>query len=289
MIGHLIEEGTDVSPLAVYSSHSYGQGKTLLQIASRHHNLDAAQLFLERPEGPVMARQRDSQGQQALPWAAIGLFPGHRQWLEPMSDVEVTHRAIETIKALLPYNGVNERGTRGMTALALAARFCKPPMSAYDSSCFDPAVQFFLDHGADPCDAGDDYGDTPLHAALCSVDRITTVRLLLSRGARADVHNRKGDTSVHVTAKMYKYLQLRRKARNVENLEDREERQRVAMQLLLDSLGSADIMDQQIEELTTAEIPQNLEEDKKWLRRIQSRVYHIRLSSPSDLLGSGAE
>ncbi|KAK8054876.1 hypothetical protein PG993_000103 [Apiospora rasikravindrae] len=265
IIKRLIGEGADVNarPVDDYDQHS--PGTTMLHIASRHHNVAAVRFLLGRPEGPAMAQMRDQDG------------------LQFRSDAEVTHHALETVKALLPYNDVNERGTRNLTALGLAARYRELQDSEYDAACYDPVVRLLLDHGADPCDAGGRDGDTPLHLALGCADRIETVRLLLSHGARADAANDTGDTPVHIAAGMHRYVRFKRREvpPDAEALRRREARQqnvikiqREAMTMLLEALGggSSDILDQpnqagntprQIEESTTADISRFLEEDLK--------------------------
>ncbi|KAK7923655.1 ankyrin repeat-containing domain protein [Apiospora marii] len=253
LLRRLIEEGADVNArIAMYDSTG-DRDTTLLHIASRYHNVAAVRFLLdERPEGPAMARVRDSRGFLPLPLAAMGSYPGFYEREGRLDDADVAHHAVETIKALLPYNDVDERATDGMTALSLAARYCQQPGARFSPSCYDPVVQLLLDHGANPCDAGADYGDTPLHSAVRSGDRIGAVRLLLLHGARPDVQNHDGDTPFHVAARSCRIRPSSTRPSRQDEWEGfrrrEHEKQQEVMRLLLNALGGDghknDILDQ---------------------------------------------
>ena len=56
---------------------------------------------------------------------------------------------------------------------------------------------FLLEHGADPNVAPGDTGETPLHAALCTTDRVAhdrVLRVLLNAGAVIDAKDANGET-----------------------------------------------------------------------------------------------
>ncbi|KAK7990126.1 hypothetical protein PG989_010441 [Apiospora arundinis] len=234
------EEGVDVqAPVLAYWKLRRGV-VTPLHKASRHHNVEAVQYLLSRPEGPAMARVPDSAG-GGLPlhWAAQGLGERHRYQTRRLDAAELTYRAIETMRALLPHTAdlIDARGPGGKTALALAAGFRENLFAGFDATCYDPVVRFLLEKGADARDAVDDEGNTPLHAALDATlgargNKVATVSLLLSYGARADAVNHKGDTPVHMAAGMHAYLG------DCEDLQRMvDQNQQKIMQLLLRSLG----------------------------------------------------
>ncbi|KAK6840896.1 hypothetical protein PG987_001756 [Apiospora arundinis] len=171
---------------------------------------------------------------------------------------------------------------RGKTALALAAGFRENLFAGFDATCYDPVVRFLLEKGADARDAVDDEGNTPLHAALDATlgargNKVATVSLLLSYGARADAVNHMGDTPVHIAAGMHAYLG------DCEDLQRTvDQNQQKIMQLLLRSLGGkgTEILDQpnkdgktpwQIERFTTSETPRLLKEGRAFAQWLKNR------------------
>ncbi|KAK6863573.1 hypothetical protein PG995_000101 [Apiospora arundinis] len=186
------------------------------------------------------ASTRLGRGGLPLHWAAQGLGERHRYQTRRLDAAELTYRAIETMRALLPHTAdlIDARGPGGKTALALAAGFRENLFAGFDATCYDPVVRFLLEKGADARDAVDDEGNTPLHAALDATrgargNKVATVSLLLSYGARADAANHKGDTPVHIAAGMHAYLG------DCEDLQRTvDQNQQKIMQLLLRSLGA---------------------------------------------------
>ncbi|KAK8097418.1 hypothetical protein PG984_016557 [Apiospora sp. TS-2023a] len=295
LLRRLIEEGADADTPVSSDWLEEEQDITLLHTASRHHTVAAVTFLLERqPEGPAMAQRRDGQqGMLPLHCAAAGLSSSHRLATGRYDDAAVTRHAVETIKALLPYNGIHERRARdGKSALHLAIEYFEKPFSGYDASCYDPVVRLLLDHGANACDLADG-GNTPLHCALRWGSSVGVVRLLLGGGARADARNHEGDTPVHLAAGMNRFIPGRRDE-TPEDITARQQclgtRQQEIMRLLLESLGrgGTEIMDQpnkedksprQIEELRASENQRRREMECFRRERIQDE---IRLASMTD-------
>ncbi|KAK8037169.1 hypothetical protein PG991_001483 [Apiospora marii] len=303
LIRRLVQEGADVNARISYWCGGETRGTTLFHIASRSHNVAAVHYLLERPDGPALARSRDSAGRLPLPFAAIGWFPNHRLKLGLARDAEITPQTIATIQALLPYNGVDERGTRGLTALALASRYSeKGTVTAVvaaghdDTAYYDPVVQFLLDHGADPDGASDGDGDTPLHAAV-SAGRTGAMRILLRHGAKADMANQKSDTPVHTAAGMYRHKGEGAVGLWTEDVLERRkeeyrrgrEKRRVLMQLLLESLGDGtDILDRPNRQgKTPRQIEQAVESEAERLEARDEGILTERLAKQKEACSGG--
>lgn len=255
LLQRLVDEGADVISRIAFYDQDGTRDTTLLQLASRWQNVAAVRFLLEeRPEGPNMACLRDSRGILPLLLAAIGFYPNLRKFEGRLSDADVTYHATETIKMLLSQNDVDERAARSMTALSLAAHYHQPPGTRFSSSRYDPVVQLLLDHGANTCDADDNYGDTPLHTAVWTGDRIGTVRLLLLHGALPDVRNHQGDTPFHIATTIHRFHASARRFEDDQKdgfqRRSLEKQQQEVMRLLLDALAgdyrrrSTDILDQ---------------------------------------------
>lgn len=76
----------------------------------------------------------------------------------------------------------------------------------------EPMLRLMLQHGANP-DAQEKDGMTPLMAAACE-NRVESVKLLLSAGARTDLKDRKGETALDLAGSAEVERLLRRASRS---------------------------------------------------------------------------
>ncbi|ROV99825.1 hypothetical protein VSDG_02975 [Cytospora chrysosperma] len=242
LIERLIEEGADVNVTVMDALGDYGGdsnkcGINLAHIASKHANLGALQVIIDK--GDNLVRQLDDYGRLCLHYAVMGDHQGGNCMVQ---REDLIRRVTDIIKFLFTSDSLKEGSSvnkqdcykntalhyamrrredlpNGDIGFAIARILCEhgadasirgwngwTPLhslcvSLMESEPVETAlIDLLLAHGAGVSEV-DMFGCTALHYTALQLLQVGAAQHLLSRGADVRAVNAKGDTPLHKAAR----------------------------------------------------------------------------------------